>query len=62
MKIVHTIQEPTDYVRALVFSSDEKTVITGCKDGTIRLFEVDSGEQILQVSLIVDESVAHDSN
>ena len=47
---VHEIESHTNYVRAVRFTPDGTKLISGDKDGTMRVFEVDSGQPLLNVS------------
>ncbi len=43
-------------VQTFISPVDGKTFISGGKDGSLRVFEVESGEQILQVSFLTSPS------
>jgi WD40 repeat protein len=43
-KLVRTIHAPGDYLTAVTFSPDGKTLLTGSHDGVPRLWDVETGE------------------
>lgn len=45
-KVLHTIDTQTDDVRAIDFSSSGKVVAAGGRDGCVRLWSVDTGRQV----------------
>ncbi|MGH7135268.1 MAG: WD40 repeat domain-containing protein, partial [Pirellulales bacterium] len=44
-EILHRLEHPTD-VNGVVFTEDGKHVLTGCGDAVIRVFEVESGNEV----------------
>ena len=47
-KVLHEFQHPTD-VNGVVFSNDNKTLLTGCGDAAIRVFDVASSKEIREL-------------
>lgn len=46
-----TIAGHTDYVRALCYTNNGRAIISGGKDGTVRILETTSGEPTMVVSV-----------
>jgi WD40 repeat protein len=42
-KLLHTLEGHTEWVNAVAFTPDSKTLVSGSKDNTIKLWEVSSG-------------------
>jgi WD40 repeat protein len=47
-KVLHEFQHPND-VNGVVFTNDNKTLLTGCGDAAIRVFDVASGMELRQL-------------